>query len=81
MAYSPNDRGPQIPQTRSKVRSSGIWIGLLAIVGIIWTQSETEPGSDPAKTASTTQDALPVSPVPGATERSQTPPAANPASR
>lgn len=70
MSYSPNDRGPDIPPTRGKTRSAGLWIGLIAIIligGFIWSQSGTP--TDPATTSSTTQaptSQSPAAPMPGA---------------
>ncbi|WP_377298710.1 hypothetical protein [Rhizobium sp. SGZ-381] len=70
MAYSPNDRGPDIPPTRGKTRSTAVWIGLIAIVligGLLWSQSGTP--TDPATTSSTTQSPAsqsPAAPMPGA---------------
>jgi hypothetical protein len=70
MAYSPNDRGPDIPPTRGKTRSTMVWIGLLVVIvigGLIWSQSGTP--TDPATTSSTTQapaSQSPAAPMPGA---------------
>lgn len=82
MAYSPNDRGPDIPPTRGRSRSAGLWLGLIALLligGIIWSQSGTNPGTDPATTASTTQNTLPASPGPEAPENAQSGTPATPA--
>lgn len=79
MAYSPNDRGPDIPPTRSRTRSSGLWIGLIALLlvgGFLWSQSGTSP-TDPTTTSSTTapaqtQSTVPVAPEAGAPQNGAT---------
>lgn len=79
MAYSPNDRGPDIPPTRKSVRISSIWLGIIALVmigGIIWTQQgeETDPSTTASTTAAEPQQTLPASPGPEAPESTQTEP-------
>jgi hypothetical protein len=69
MAYSPNDRGSDIPPTRGKTRSTVVWIGLLAVIligGLIWSQSgtPTDPATTSATQAPTSQS--PAAPMPGA---------------
>ncbi len=76
MAYSPNDQGPELPQTSSRNRRAGLWLSLVAlllIAGIIWSQSSGSPGTDPSTTASTTQATIPAPQTQNSGNAGQTP--------
>ncbi|MGF9691391.1 MULTISPECIES: hypothetical protein [unclassified Rhizobium] len=77
MSYSPNDRGPDIPPTRGRTRSTGLWVGLAALLligGFVWMQAGTSP-TDPTTTSSTTDTTTPA--VPAAPQNNMAPQTGN----